>query len=115
MLIKKPAKIPTSELTSEAAFINRRSFLKKQAILGSGLWGAGLLGSAQAGLQPDDSLTPENVVTSYNNFYEFGTGKGDPVQYAHEMNTDPWTVKVSGEANKTGKYAFEDVVKGLDV
>ena len=115
MLIKKPAKIPTSELTSETAFINRRSFLKKQAILGSGLWGAGLLGSAQAGLQPDDSLTPENVVTSYNNFYEFGTGKGDPVQYAHEMNTDPWTVKVSGEANKTGKYAFEDVVKGLDV
>lgn len=115
MLIKKPAKIPTSELTSEAAFINRRSFLKKQAILGSGLWGAGLLGSAQAGLQPDDSLTPENVVTSYNNFYEFGTGKGDPAQYAHEMNTDPWTVKVSGEANKTGKYAFEDVVKGLDV
>ncbi|NKB97411.1 MAG: protein-methionine-sulfoxide reductase catalytic subunit MsrP [Pseudomonadales bacterium] len=115
MLIKKPSKIAPSEITSETSFLNRRKFLKQQSILGGGLLGAGLIGNTQAALQPDDDLTPEEIVTSYNNFYEFGTGKSDPVEYAHEMSTDPWTVKVSGDANKTGKFAFEDIVKGLDV
>lgn len=84
---------------------------------------AGVLGAAaaalppglQAGLQADDKVTPEDIVTRYNNFYEFGTDKSDPAAYAHEMTTDPWTVIVSGEANKTGEYAFEDIIKGLDV
>lgn len=81
--------------------------------MGTGLLSSGLLGMAQAGLQPDDSLTPERIVTNYNNFYEFGTAKDDPVQYAHEMTTDPWTVEVKGAAKKTGKFALEDLLKGL--
>ena len=81
--------------------------------MGTGLLSSGLLGTAQAGLQADDSLTPERIVTSYNNFYEFGTAKDDPVQYAHEMTTDPWTVEVRGAAKKTGKFALEDLLKGL--
>ena len=51
----------------------------------------------------------------YNNFYEFGTDKGDPYAYAHELTTEPWTVEVSGEAKKVGKYGIEDILKGLTV
>lgn len=115
MLIKKPDLIAASEITPETAFLNRRQFIKSQ-ILAAGGVGLGLTAPMlQAALQPDDDLTPEDIVTSYNNFYEFGTAKGDPVQYAHEMVTDPWTVEVSGEAHKTGKFAFEDIIKGLEV
>ncbi|MEM7097133.1 MAG: protein-methionine-sulfoxide reductase catalytic subunit MsrP [Pseudomonadota bacterium] len=103
--------IPSGEITSETSFLNRRKFIGAAgALVGSTL----LPSTAHAGLQPDDELTPEAIVTSYNNFYEFGTGKNDPAEYAHEMTTDPWTVRVSGEANKTGEFAFEDIVKGLE-
>ena len=112
MLIRRPADIAPSEITSESAYLNRRQFMKQGALLGAGL-GLGL--PAQAGLQPDDEITPEEIVTSYNNFYEFGTDKSDPARYAHELTTDPWTVTVSGKAKKTGKFAFEDIIKGLDV
>ncbi len=112
MLIRRPADIAPSEITSESAYLNRRQFMKQGALLGAGL-GLGL--PAQAGLQPDDEVTPEKIVTSYNNFYEFGTDKSDPARYAHELTTDPWTVTVSGKAKKTGKFAFEDIIKGLDV
>lgn len=115
MLIKKPDAIKSSEITPEEAFVNRRNFIKSQMLLGGGV-GLGLISPGlQAALQPDDDLTPEEIVTSYNNFYEFGTAKSDPVQYAHEMTTDPWTIEVSGEAKKTGQFAFEDVIKGLEV
>ncbi len=112
MLIRRPADIAPSEITSESAYLNRRQFMKHGALLGAGL---GLGMPALAGLQPDDEVTPESIVTSYNNFYEFGTDKSDPARYAHELTTDPWTVTVSGKANKTGKFAFEDIIKGLDV
>ena len=112
MLIKKSSDIRPSEITSETAYRSRRQFIKQSAIAGATLLAPGL---TLAGLQPDDELTPEEIVTSYNNFYEFGTGKGDPVKYAHEMTTEPWTVKVSGAANKTGKFALEDIMRGLDV
>lgn len=112
MLIKKPSDIRPSEITSESAYRSRREFIKQGAITGAALT---LPALSSAGLQPDDELTPEDIVTSYNNFYEFGTGKGDPVQYAHEMTTEPWTVKVTGEANNKGKFALEDILKGLDV
>jgi sulfoxide reductase catalytic subunit YedY len=114
MLIRKPSDVKSSEITPESAYLNRRQFMGRTAMLGAGaIAGAGIQLPAQAGLQPDDDITPERIVTSYNNFYEFGTDKGDPVKYAHELTTDPWTVKVSGEAKKTGDFAYEDIIKGL--
>ena len=58
----------------------------------------------------DGALTPEDAVTGYNNFYEFGTGKDDPARYAHAMTTDPWSIEVTGHAGRTGIFALEDVV-----
>ena len=117
MLIKKPSDIKPSEITTEGAFHSRRDFIKQGAVAAAGIASGALAlpNLVHAGLQPDDELTPEDIVTSYNNFYEFGTSKDDPVRYAHEMTTDPWTVKVSGAANKTGEFALEDILKGLQV
>ena len=113
MLIRKAPRIPGSEITPEGVYLNRRRFIQQSALLGAGV-GAGLTGPAvQAGLQPDHDITPEELATRYNNLYEFCTDKRDPAQYAHNLTTDPWTVRVSGEANKTGKFAFEDIIKGL--
>ena len=112
MLIRKPNPILGSEITPETVYHNRRQFMTASA---AGFASLALPSIAMGGLQEDDEITPENIVTQYNNFYEFGTDKSDPAAYAHEMTTDPWSVKVSGEANKTGTFAFEDIIKGFDV
>ena len=99
----QPAPIPSSEITPESIFLNRRDFIKGSAALAAG---ASLTAPALTGLQPDDEITPERIATSYNNFYEFGTDKGDPARYAHQLTTDPWRVTVTGEAGKTGEFEF---------
>jgi sulfoxide reductase catalytic subunit YedY len=60
-------------------------------------------------LQDQDELTPLEDVISYNNFYEFGTGKGDPAENAHTLQTRPWTVDVVGEVHKPRTFAIEDL------
>ncbi len=58
-----------------------------------------------------EALTPHKDVTTYNNFYEFGTGKGDPIRNAHTLRTDPWSVVIEGEVAKPGRYHLEDILK----
>ena len=50
-------------------------------------------------------------ITTYNNFYEFGTDKSDPAEYAHLLRTRPWNVAVGGEAEVTGSFSIEDILK----
>ena len=52
-------------------------------------------------------------ITTYNNFYEFGTDKSDPAKYAHRLSTDPWKVEISGLVEKPGLYHFDDLIKGI--
>jgi sulfoxide reductase catalytic subunit YedY len=62
---------------------------------------------------PDSLSDPPNSyadITSYNNYYEFGTGKGDPVRYAHTLKPRPWSVQVTGEAAKLGTFTLEDIL-----
>ncbi|MCL4104304.1 UNVERIFIED_CONTAM: hypothetical protein GTU68_047266 [Idotea baltica] len=66
-------------------------------------------------LNYDEKLTPETDVTSYGNFYEFGTDKGDPAKYAHEMSVDPWSIEIEGEVAKPGKLHLEDILSGFDL
>lgn len=58
-----------------------------------------------------EALTPYNDVTRYNNFYEFGMDKSDPSSNSGEFKVDPWTVEITGEVAKPGKYNLEDVLK----
>jgi sulfoxide reductase catalytic subunit YedY len=97
-----------ADVTPKAAYLNRRQILAGTIGLGA----IGLAGGAQAqGLEPN---TLEEI-TSYNNFYEFGTGKNDPAQNAHKLVTSPWSIKVDGMVDRPGDYALDDLLAGLTV
>lgn len=124
--------LPESQVTSEALYLNRRRFLTASA-------GAALAGTAlpvlanpydaepaeptpawfkakQAGIQwgaikADDALTPFADAARYNNFYEFGTDKGDPARFAASLRPEPWSVVIDGEVAKPGKLGLEDLIQ----
>ena len=92
-----------ADITPEATFLNRRHVL-------AGLAASGL--SAVAGRARAETLEPNSweEITGYNNFYEFGTGKGDPAEYAHLLTTKPWSVKIDGMVDRPGAYQLEDIL-----
>ncbi len=126
MLIRKPPDHSPSEITSENAYFNRRSFV-------AGLAAAGLVGTARSaptnlatgtGQQALSSVTPSAFstdeppnsyedITTYNNFYEFGTGKADPHQNSGDFNPQPWTVRVEGETEVTGEFDVEGLLSDV--
>ena len=120
-----------SEVTPRAVFESRRTVLQHIALGAAGLglagWaardaraqmkGPGVLASlpatpsAVAGAQVLDRPTDYKDATTYNNFYEFGTDKSDPVRRAHTLKTQPWTVEIEGLVRKPGRYGLEDLLK----
>ena len=125
MLIKRASDILSSEITSENLYHNRREFIKTaSAALGIAAAGTIVLGCAPsvgAAAEPQakgkydttEKPTPLQDVTTYNNYYEFGTGKDDPGRNAGKFVTKPWTVKVEGMVKKPATYNLEDLIKGL--
>ncbi|MCB1755227.1 MAG: protein-methionine-sulfoxide reductase catalytic subunit MsrP [Gammaproteobacteria bacterium] len=115
LLINKPASIKSSEITDQALFRNRRKLLQASLALGLGqtIAGPGLSLAAEAdnGFDTDEERTAKDIMTSYNNFYELGTQKGDPKKNAHYLLTDPWSVEIAGECEKPGVYNLEDILK----
>ncbi len=121
MLIKHTiASDPKSfEITSKAAYLNRRDFLKATLALSAA---AILPTSAQAYLpqkiegiikspfSTDEKVNKYDEVTGYNNFYEFGTGKGDPLDNSGDFQPKPWTIKVDGLCNNPGEIGIEDLM-----
>ncbi|MCG6882539.1 MAG: protein-methionine-sulfoxide reductase catalytic subunit MsrP [Silicimonas sp.] len=105
------------DVTPKAAWLNRRQLIAG----GAGALAMGsIVGPAAAslnavktdygaGLDPN----PLEDITSYNNFYEFGTGKGDPVQNAHMLTTEPWSIEIDGLVDNPGTYSMEDVLEGV--
>jgi sulfoxide reductase catalytic subunit YedY len=127
VLIRKPADIRASEITSKDNYLNRRAFMKAGAIAG----GAALASPALSAVVPDEQRarisgivksefsTSENAnsyedITTYNNYYEFGTGKSDPSAYSQDFQPRPWTITVDGHAEKTGTFDFDDFIKPFD-
>ncbi len=136
MLIRRPPTILPSEITDESVYLRRREFLRLAGIAGAGLAAsacsageaseadgdAGAPGPATASadrfadliespLSTDEPTNSWQDVTTYNNFYEFGTGKSDPARNARDFEPLPWKVKISGECSRPGTYDFEDIVK----
>lgn len=119
--------IASSDVTPESVFLNRRDLIKASsggaaAALGLSAAQSGLAAEpAELSFKPDTQsallkeLTPYDDVTSYNNFYEFGTDKSDPVQHAHAMTTDPWAIKIGGLVNQPGELHLEDILRGFDL
>ncbi len=128
MLIRKPADIRPSEITSYDNYLNRRDFIRAGAIAGGSLLApAGLAAVvpeikrgkladvARSPFSTDEPPNSYDDITTYNNYYEFGTGKDDPVVNARNFKPRPWTVEVAGHADKTGTYAFEDFIRPFDL
>ena len=97
------------DVTSKNAFLNRRQIMAGMAGLG--------LGAMAGGAQAQDALEPNSWedVTSYNNFYEFGTGKDDPADNAHVLTTSPWSVTIDGLVDRPGEYDFKDIMAEMTV
>ena len=118
MIIGRSPDLKPSEITPESLYVNRRQWLAAAAgaVAVSAFGPAAQAQAPEAlgkpfGLQPDDKPTPFQDVTTYNNFYEFGTDKSDPAQNATKFKTSPWTITVDGMAGKPGKFLLEDFIK----
>jgi len=115
MLIKKPDDVRSSEITPEELYFGRREFLRAAGLLGVAAAAGGLSAAAASvgrrGSQEKDELTPFDDVTTYNNFYEFGTDKGDPAENAKSFKTKPWSVRIEGLVSKPATYNLEDFIK----
>ena len=125
MLIRKPDPISPSEITSKDNYLNRRQFIRAGAIAGAGLSAPAALAAVipdkplakladirkPSPFSTDEALTSYDDVTTYNNFYEFGTGKDDPHRNARDFEPRPWSIAVDGHAENTGTFHLEDFVK----
>ena len=115
-------KIKSSEITPESVYHNRRSILKTLGILSTGLTtsflSANRLIAEESNLQflnnskysTNETMNSYQDITTYNNFYEFGMQKTDPFNNSGQFEPKPWTVKVSGKANKTGVFDLDDLI-----
>jgi methionine sulfoxide reductase catalytic subunit len=136
---KLPPNPPSSEITPEAVYADRRRFLKNAALFAATAAGTGAAllwltdgwkpGAARraasgepvppgpaAGPSPYDTTEPRTPladVTSYNNFYEFGSSKDDPARYAGSLRTRPWTVTVDGEVRRPQTLDLDALLKSF--
>ena len=99
-----------ADITPKAAFLNRRQILAGTVGLGA----IGLIGTSAQAAGEDLELNTLEEITSYNNFYEFGTGKSDPADNAHQLETDDWKITVDGMVDNPGEYGLADLLAGLD-
>jgi methionine sulfoxide reductase catalytic subunit len=117
---------PASEITAESVYLGRRRLLGSLAASpllalaacarGDDSVPAAAAPAAAAARDVDPFRTGEELTkfadaTSYNNFYEFGTGKADPARYAGSLRPAPWSVEIAGHAETTGRFGYEDLVK----
>jgi sulfoxide reductase catalytic subunit YedY len=123
--INKLSHCKETEITPEPIYQKRREFMKAGSYLATGL----LLGSAfnpvrasvdvskyrKKAIKLDEELTKFEDASRYNNFYEFGTGKDDPVRNAGNFNTDNWKISIGGECENKGEFSLEDILAGIDI
>jgi sulfoxide reductase catalytic subunit YedY len=98
MIVRSAADIRPSEITPYGAYLNRRQLIGAGAALSLGSLlapsaGADGLTAAKSSFSTDEKPTLLRYATSYNNYYEFGTGKSDPSENAHTLTTKPWSLK----------------------
>src|SRR5438876_11914083 len=130
MLIRRAADIPSSEITDQRIYVNRREFIRSAA--GAVAAAAGAIGAERLlyAQQPAphgrklqtrpsalSTKEPPNTwehITTYNNFYEFesGAGPGPSILARNFTVPEPWTITIDGECAKPGKLNLEDVLRG---
>ncbi len=122
MLIRKSMEIPYSEVTPRSLYVNRRSFIAHLPVALLGMRellfpaatvqaGTPLGNLSKSPFSTSEKATPAKDVTSYNNFYEFGTEKDQPSRLAKNFRTSPWSVSVEGEVARPRKFSIEEILK----
>jgi methionine sulfoxide reductase catalytic subunit len=122
MLIRRASDIRYSEITSESLYRERRRFMQATGV--AALTASGLVSKASVAQQTASKIegfkkstystneTPNSFkdITTYNNFYEFGTDKSDPARHAHKLKVRPWTVSVEGAVKKPRTIGIEELL-----
>jgi len=127
MLIKKADDIPSSEITPQSMYLNRRKFLVTAGLAGAAAAGAkGILDIAnperayaeekipnlqKSPFSTTEKITPEQTVANYNNYYEFSTEKDEPAKLATKFRTRPWKVKIEGDVSKKQEWDIDSILK----
>ncbi len=120
MRMRRSNHIKPSDITPKSVYLNRRQILAAGIAAGAtlalpasaaGPTGAKVKATRNAKFSVPDSPNSYEDITTYNNFYEFGSEKGDPAANAHTLRTRPWSVTVGGEAEVSGKFTLEDILK----
>src|SRR6056297_3755909 len=105
--------LTSQDVTPEHVYMNRRQWITAAA---AGLGLAGIGGRAAAAQQLDGrEANSWEEITSYNNYYEFGTGKDDPYKNARRLKIDPWTVRIDGMVDRPGDYDFDDIMAKMTI
>jgi len=100
-----------SDVTPKAMFLNRRQLMAGAAALVA-TPALAKIDAASSVYSTDAEPNSLEDITSYNNFYEFGTGKEDPATYSAGLKTDPWSIQIDGMVDKPGSYGLADILKG---
>lgn len=98
------------DVTPEHHYLNRRQIM-------TGLAAGAVAGGIASPAMADEELTPNDYddITSYCNFYEFGTGKGDPAKYAHQLTTSPWSIEIDGLVDRPGTYSLDQILSEMTI
>jgi methionine sulfoxide reductase catalytic subunit len=127
MLIKVRGRseVESSEITPKSVYLDRRRFLAGAAVAGATAAFPDIVaaqaaetvtrpkldGIAKSRYSTDETRTPLDAITRYNNFYEFGSDKEDPARYAEKLKPRPWAVKIDGLCGKPGTYDIDEIIK----
>ena len=104
-------KIKHSEITPENIYKKRRSFVKKLGFGASALAVSSFPLISNASSKDRNELTSYKDITTYNNYYEFGTSKSDPYVNSQNFKTSPWTISIEGEVEKPIKISMEEITE----
>ncbi len=104
-----------SDVTPQSVYLDRRSLMSAAggalvAALIGGRPAAAKIAAKPSALSTSEPPTKFEDITTYNNFYEFGTGKSDPSQYAGNLTIDPWSVQIDGLVDRPGSYGLGDIL-----
>jgi len=120
MLIRRPSDIASSEITPESVYVNRRQFIATAGVAAGSIAAPGVLAALsrrtthdarRTSFQQRDEPTPLADVMSYNNYYEFGTGKDEPQDQAAHFVAHPWSVEIAGEVARPQTVNLEDIMR----
>jgi sulfoxide reductase catalytic subunit YedY len=122
MLIRRHSDLSPSEITPRRLFEQRRKFMLAAGTVGAAAWlgldrgmpraqAATALPGRKSEFSTNEEMNSLREISSYNNFYEFGTGKEDPAEHAHNLRVRPWSVRVEGEVAKPRSFDIEALLK----